>query len=515
MNNFTSGNQIEGLSAGSYTLQITDDNQCYSNLLEFEITSPGEIYIEGVFSLPVSCFGGTDGQITISGQGGTGAYSYFVDALYTASGQAPYTVTNLSSNNYTIVLSDANGCQVSTSQFISQPTPLVSNLSVSNVGCSSSLDGSASVNPSGGIQNYTVLWSNGSSQFNQNQLGSGNYSVSITDANGCQLVESFQITEPSVNLIVDTLLCSDSNNGQIQASITNANPSSLFSALWNDDNAQTTFTAVNLSAGQYTVTLSDQFGCVLTATGTLEEPDSITVFVEHGNLCEDKTVASALVLTSGGETPYNYLWSTNEETELVQLSSPGSYSVEVTDHNGCQKEVSFTLDPILPIELNFITQAVSCLDNIDGSAEVLVEGGYSPYVYLWSNFEETPQNNQLSSGSYGVTVTDNYGCTAYQEVTVAGSNEVCIYPYSAFSPNGDMNNDYWEIDNIELYPDGLVEVFNRWGDRVFSTKKYINAWDGAWDGTFNNQLLPSATYYYVINLNNGEEPLVGTVTIVR
>ena len=101
------------------------------------------------------------------------------------------------------------------------------------------------------------------------------------------------------------------------------------------------------------------------------------------------------------------------------------------------------------------------------------------------------------------------------KANVPSSNEVCINPFSAFSPNGDMNNDYWHIDNIELYPDGLVEVFNRWGDRVYATKRYINAWDGAWDGTFDNQLLPSATYYYVINLNNGEEPIIGTVTIVR
>ena len=116
---------------------------------------------------------------------------------------------------------------------------------------------------------------------------------------------------------------------------------------------------------------------------------------------------------------------------------------------------------------------------------------------------------------YGVTITDKSMCEYFQEIEVPASELSCITAYSAFSPNGDQNNDYWHIDNIELYPDALVEVFNRWGDRVYSTKKYINSWEGAWQGLYKNNPLPSATYYYVITLNNEDETLTGTVTIVR
>ena len=510
------GNQINGLSAGAYSLQLYDDNQCFSNPLIVEVLSPTELTITEVTPVDVSCFGGSDGQLVIEGQGGTGTYTYLVDAQsYMSNGQSPFIVSNLFSNNFSITISDANGCQSSTNQFVSQPSPLFANLSVTDVGCSSSLDGSASVNPIGGVQNYNVLWSTGNTGFNQNQLGSGTYSVSITDANGCQLIESFEVTEPIVNLYTNTIQCSGSNTGQIEAVLLNVNPSSVFTALWDDANAQTTFTAVNLFPGVYSITLTDQFGCELTATETLPEPDSLSVFVEHTQPCVEKPLASALVLTSGGATPYSYLWSNGEESELIQLSTPGSYTVQVTDFNGCQKDVSFTINPISALNIAFFTQGVTCTDNIDGSAEVIVSGGYPPYRFLWDNNIETPLNEGLSSGNIGLTVTDNQGCSIFQEANVPPSNEVCINPFSAFSPNGDMNNDYWHIDNIELYPDGLVEVFNRWGDRVYATKKYINAWDGAWDGTFDNQLLPSATYYYVINLNNGEEPLIGTVTIVR
>jgi gliding motility-associated-like protein len=177
--------------------------------------------------------------------------------------------------------------------------------------------------------------------------------------------------------------------------------------------------------------------------------------------------------------------------------------------------VSFTIDPIIPIQIDFLVQEPSCADNNDASAEALVSGGYPPYSFVWDNFTENSLNDNIQSGSYLLTVTDANGCISEIEAIVPVGEGICINAYSAFSPNGDQNNDYWHIDNIELYPDGLVEVFNRWGDRVYSTKSYINAWDGAWQGMYNNEPLPSATYYYVITLNNGEEPTVGTVTIVR
>ena len=261
--------------------------------------------------------------------------------------------------------------------------------------------------------------------------------------------------------------------------------------------------------------MTDQFGCVLTASTILTEPDSLNVFVEHTQLCPNNPIATALVFASGGLIPYDYLWSTNETSELIYIQNPGIYSIQVTDYNNCQQDVEISIDPINPVQLDFVSQAVSCIDNNDGSVELFPTGGYEPYTYNWSNYTEEALNHELQSGLYGVTVMDNNGCEYYQEVEVPSSDQRCITAYSAFSPNGDQNNDYWHIANIELYPDALVEVFNRWGDRVYSTKRYINSWDSAWQGLYKNNPLPSATYYYVITLNNDEEPIVGTVTVVR
>ena len=509
-------NLITNLSAGLQTIQAIDGNGCISTPLPFEIIEPGELLISNINSVSnVSCFGGSNGEMTITANGGSGGYTYFVDALYNTTNQAPYSVTGLSANTYNVVVTDANNCSSPTAvQAITQPNAILSNLSVVNLGCDGDF-GSAEVNPVGGTPNYSILWSTGATSNSINQLASGGYSVTITDALSCQETVDFQITEPIITLSVSPILCYGNGNGEIQATLNNPNPSSNYTALWDDANAQTTYTAVGLSSGTYTVTMTDQFGCVLTASETLNEPDSINVFVEHTQLCPDVPFASALVFASGGLTPYDYLWSTNETSELIFIQSAGMYSVQVTDFNNCQQEVAIAIDPIIPVQLNFVTDGVSCIDNTDGSVEVFATGGYEPYTFDWSNYAQEALNNDVPSGFYGVTVTDNNGCVYYEEVEVPNSNQSCITAYSAFSPNGDQNNDYWHIDNIELYPDALVEVFNRWGDRVYSTKKYINAWEGAWQGLYENMPLPSATYYYVITLNNDEEPIAGTVTIVR
>nr|MBC8408149.1 gliding motility-associated C-terminal domain-containing protein [Paracoccaceae bacterium] len=144
-----------------------------------------------------------------------------------------------------------------------------------------------------------------------------------------------------------------------------------------------------------------------------------------------------------------------------------------------------------------------------------VTGGYPPFDFEWSNYTTEPINGGVGAGIYSVDIYDSHGCLLTDAAVVGADPSTCLEVYTGFTPNGDENNDYWHIGNIELYPDALVEVFNRWGDRVFAGKRYTNAWDGAWNGMYNNNPLPSATYYYVITLNNGESPYKGTVTIVR
>ena len=151
-------NTISNLSAGFQTFQIIDDNGCESSIENFEITQPDEIIITDIHPVSnVSCFGGSDGAMTINASGGTGSFSYFVDILYNSNNQAPYEINGLPPNNYNVVVTDINNCTSQPFiQSISQPTQLNSNLSFINLGCKGD-NGSATVNPSGGTPNYSIF----------------------------------------------------------------------------------------------------------------------------------------------------------------------------------------------------------------------------------------------------------------------------------------------------------------------------------------------------------------------
>jgi gliding motility-associated-like protein len=509
--------QIQNLNAGNYSIVVSDQNNCLSNSQNLLITEPAELQILNITETnPISCFGGSDGELTISTQGGAGNYSYFVSSLFNSNNQTPFSVSNLSANSYDITVEDQNGCISAMVNYeIDEPAPLQANISTTNLGCSGDDQGDASIFISGGTPAYNVLWSTNQTSNSIDNLQAGNYSVNVTDNNNCEIDINFQITEPQLESVVSEIICYGSSQGQISVTLLNANPASIYQYLWDDPAAQTTINASNLSAGVYTLVATDQFGCELTITDALIEPDSMYVFVDHTSICENSPIAKATVFASGGLSPYNYLWSTGEVNEQIEITTSNSYSVMVTDDNSCQKQFDFNIDPLSLVDINFATTSPSCRDNVDGQIIADVSGGYAPYQFLWSNNTDEQDLLRVGEGTYTLNIIDDNGCMTSATTAILGDNESCLYVYSAFSPNGDQNNDYWHIDNIGLYPDALVEVFNRWGDRVFSTKRYVNAWDGAWNGTFNNNPLPSATYYYVITLHNEEDPYVGTVTLVR
>jgi gliding motility-associated-like protein len=509
--------QVDNFSAGSYSLVVSDQNSCYSLPQNISITEPSLLQIVDITETSsISCFGGSDGELTISAQGGAGNYSYFVSSLYSSTNQNPFSVNNLSANAFDITVIDENGCiSAPVNQLLSQPTALQPNLSTTNLGCSGEDIGGASITISGGTPSYSIVWSNNETSNSITNLLAGLYSVSISDNNDCELDIDFEITEPELQITITDIICYGQNQGQISVTLENANPASVYQFLWNDPNAQTTIDAVNLGAGVYTLTATDQFGCELSLTEIVAQPDSMNVFVDHTPICVDSPISKATVYASGGLSPYQYLWSTGDVSEQIEITTASSYSVLVTDDKNCQQQVDFNVDPLSLIDIDLVTVNPSCRDNVDGQISANVSGGYAPYQFLWSNNTEEQDLLGVGEGAYSLSVIDDKGCVTTSTATIVGEGQSCLYVYSAFSPNGDQNNDYWHIDNIELYPDALVEVFNRWGDRVFSTKRYLNSWVGAWKGTFNDNILPSATYYYVITLHNGEDPYVGTVTLVR
>ena len=451
------------LTAGSYSCQITDDNGC-TYIESVTISEPVDFTYAVTTTNPL-CDGLT-GQINVSATGGSGWYNYTIEINDPILGWIPYATTtnstgaiayvnsaytfNVHGGVFRLVVLDDTGCQgimpgVIT---ITQPSPITSSISGTNVLCHGGSSGSATVTAGGGTSPYTYLWSDGQTTATATGLSAGTYDCVITDANGCPFTSSsVTITEPSPitsSISSINVLCHGGASGS--ATVTAGGGTSAYTYLWSD--GQTTQTATNLSAGTYDCVITDANGCSFTSSSvTITEPSPLTSSISSVNvLCNGDATGSATVTAGGGTSPYTYLWSDGQTTLTAISLTAGSYSCQITDDNGCVftdnvtiTEPLFPLD--LPLSLQLITNAL-CDGGTNGTAQVLATGGTSPYVYAWEDitnpgvvFSTSPTVAFLSAGNYVCTVTDFNGCVFSDNITItqpspltssiSGTNVLC------------------------------------------------------------------------------------------
>ncbi|EJF10471.1 T9SS C-terminal target domain-containing protein [Pontibacter sp. BAB1700] len=194
-----------------------------------------------------------------------------------------------------------------------------------------------------------------------------------------------------------------------------------------------------------------------------------------------------------------------------ELSSNTTFYVQARNNNNCTNATRTAVNVTV---VEPVADAGPDVEIIQGRpAELRASGGVSyqwePAASLSNANVSNPVARPDVTTTYTVTITTEEGCTATDEVTVTVIP--AITAPNAFSPNGDRVNDVWEIENIQNYPDARVEIFNRWGNQIFNSTGYATPWDG----TYNGESLPVATYYYIIYLNSSEKPISGHVTIIR
>ncbi len=233
------------------------------------------------------------------------------------------------------------------------------------------------------------------------------------------------------------------------------------------------------------------------------------------NLCAGGTTGSATAVVTGGLLPYVYMWnSMPEQTKETATDLPaGNYTVTVTDSYGCirTRTVIITEPQAVSVEAS-ITDA-SCPDSNDGSINITISGGTTPYDIIWSDGVTAQNRSGLASGTYSVIVTDKNNCTGSVIAEVESNLSFnCLVIPQIITPNNDGFNDEWRIKNIDLYPDAEVRVFNRWGKLVFGTK---NLSDNPWDGRTDGKLVPTDSYHYILYLNDGSEPRSGVISVIR
>ena len=208
-------------------------------------------------------------------------------------------------------------------------------------------------------------------------------------------------------------------------------------------------------------------------------------------------------------------------TNLAQ--NPGlPYTLTITDKNNCTNDQYLTVNTTLAMNLFMSSTGVICKDDNSGSARVFVTQGTPPFEFKWDtlSFSEVHESESkiegLLPGKRLVTIIDAMGCSVIDSIIVESDPSICLTMYKAFSPNDDATHEFWEIENISLYPEALVLVYDRNGRQVYRRRNYENAEGQAFGGKDQEgRILPSGTYYYVIDLENGDKVFKGTVTIVR
>ena len=247
----------------------------------------------------------------------------------------------------------------------------------------------------------------------------------------------------------------------------------------------------------------------------LPQPDSLVISHTFNNVsCKDSSDANIFITITGGNPSYFTNWSNGSTAEDLTNIVADDYELVVLDQKNCTDTFRITITEPDYITSLFDIYPVTCVDQHNGEALSYPAGGNGGYNYDWANGSTTYHAEGLYGGITELLVTDILGCIGNFEVDIPVIEVGCIDPVNTFTPNGDAYNDTWVIDNMELYPNIEVNIFNRWGNLI---KKYSNVYD-PWDGKINGVDAPSGTYFYVINLDQGEKKgkgVSGNVSIVR
>jgi large repetitive protein len=396
-----------GLADGTHTVTITDGNGC-THQSSVVISQPPALALT-VTNTPVSCFGGSNGTATATVTGGTTPYTYLWSNSST--GQI---ATGLIAGTYNLTVTDLNGCQITGSTTITEPTALIASVNTTNVTCFSFANGTASAVVSGGTPGYTYNWNPGTGS-SVNSLAPGSYTVVISDLNSCQTFVPFTITQPTqltLALATNTpVSCFGGSDGTASVAANGGTPGYTYS--WSP-NVGTTSAVTNLSAATYTATVTDSNNCTAQASAIILQPLApLSASSAITNVtCFNGADGGVIVSPSGGTSGYTILWTHNGSTSFTESGFPaGTFNYIVTDANGCTFNGSATVTQPLPINLSTSSTNATCgLPN--GSATVTATGGAGGYSYNWSpNVTTSNTVSGIAALHYDIIVTDAAGCT--------------------------------------------------------------------------------------------------------
>lgn len=519
----TEENMID-VPAGGYNVMITDANGC-ATFLSVTVGQPANTTIGANLTQP-SCFGANDGAIALTVGGGTPPFSFAWTGPggYTASTK---NILNLGAGHYSLVITDAAGCTITREYDLNQPGELIVDGTISHVTCHGSSDGSVVVDITGGTPGYLYQWTgpNGFSTTSKDihNVPFGTYTFELTDINGCQVSETFVITQPNPLTAasdVHHISCFGAGDGSISLDLSGG--TQPWMTQWTGPNGYTSSSEdiSLLEAGTYTAIITDANGCETTVTHEISEPQEvlITSLTFTDITCHGQGDGTAEVTAEGGTAPLEYNWTGpggfSSASQTLTGLQEGIYGLTVTDANGCSKDTSFTVNEPDLLWANLTSTNPDCLiDN--GTIEAEVHGGTIAvdYVYEWvdsggNTVSTTAVATDLSPGVYTFTVTDDNGCTYTESRTLTRKTfNISAFVVSATCPGG-------EDGTIQVLPSNGVSpyTFDWTGPNGFtgSTAQIENLGAGAYQVVIQDATGCTQTFTYDVS---EPDPIVFNPTV--
>lgn len=527
---WTGGRQtrlIDGLPRGAYEVTISDAAGC-DTTLTFEVESPDTFDVDTLITMP-TCNGGVDGAVTLQVQGGTGPYEY----NWQNTGFAPdNTLSDLSVGDYDVAIRDANNCRIDLTipvrelQLVLDPTVEAVNPPT----CNGFSDGSIVVEIANGRGPFEYDWNDGRGFQDENSLtgiNEGVYQVEVRDANLCRGNFIFEMDDPpALTLDFDPMDASCNGISDGEAAAVAGGGVGGYAYGWSNGGQDSVIT--DLSAGAYSVTVTDANGCEIEGEVIIDEPISVNIEVLEviDVICNGESTGSVTVAGIGGTEPFEY------SVDGISFQSGGTfgnlpagdYTLAVRDARGCSVTTQATVnepealivdageDQTIQLGSNTRLRALS-----NGAG---VSFQWSPGGSLSCTNCPNPSAGPVEQTVYVVTAVDQNNCTATDSLTVFIDPNRPVYIPNAFTPDGDGVNDYFTLFGGPAVSEILrLQVFDRWGELIYEGENIpANVESAGWDGTFRGQEMNNGifVYFFEVRFIDGEViNYQGDITLLR
>jgi large repetitive protein len=526
-NPLSTANVYNNLIQGIYTFHIQDAHGCMHDTSMF-LQGPDIVYFASFTLSNITCFGASDGSVLATAAGGLAPYQY---ALNNNAFSTVNLFSNLPVGNYTLLATDNQGCIKDTDFIITAP---VSNIAlqiinITNNQCRGDSNGSISVMGSGGTSPYQFSF-NAPNAFGSvmqfNNLYASAYSVFIKDANGCSVDTIISVLEPDSSaqiVLIGTTINSCIGVYDATLTVSAKNGFSPYKYLLNGSLMGTDSIFYNLFSGDYVVEVIDSIGCKSTGKyfvdSTKRQP-FITINALQNNVCKYDIAGSVSWQYIDAYSPVLASINGSAFTNVINVNAlaSGNYTLQIKDAKGCLTDTTFAISYYDSLSIIATAQEATCSSiGNDGKANVSTNGGSAPYIYTWSipTANNTNAIQNLTFGTYSIVVIDSAGC-ADSTNFVVGYYPCCnMWMPNVFSPNKDNVNDH-----VIVIPSGpavfiSLDIYNRFGNHVFSTKD-INT---RWNGMYKNEPCELSTYFYILKYNcpltNKDIIKKGDITLIR